>query len=96
MKDFGGKVAVVTGGASGIGKALVGALRDEGAKVVVADVEKAALDAAVDELASGGTAVTGRVTDVSSPESVNALADHVYDEHGACHLLFNNAGVAAP
>jgi NAD(P)-dependent dehydrogenase (short-subunit alcohol dehydrogenase family) len=96
MQNFNGKVAVVTGGASGVGKSLVRALLAEGAKVVVADVEEAALKGAVEELAKGGGEVSAVVTDVSSPDSVNALADHVYDTHGACHLLFNNAGVAAP
>jgi NAD(P)-dependent dehydrogenase (short-subunit alcohol dehydrogenase family) len=96
MKDLGGKVAVVTGGASGIGRALVRALLAADVRVVVGDVEKSALQAAVEELGSGGGTVSGVVTDVSSPDSVSALADEVYDRHGVCHLLFNNAGVAAP
>jgi NAD(P)-dependent dehydrogenase (short-subunit alcohol dehydrogenase family) len=96
MKDFDGKVAVVTGGASGVGKSLVRELLAVGAKVVVGDVEKAALESAVEELGAGGGSVSGVVTDVSSPDSVSALADEVYDRHAACHLLFNNAGVAAP
>jgi len=93
MKDFKDRVAVVTGGASGIGKALVKAFLGEGMKVVIADVEESALKAATDEL--GGN-VTGVVTDVSDPSSVRALADRVFDLHGACHILCNNAGVAAP
>jgi len=95
MESFENRGAVVTGGASGIGKAVVRQLLDAGAKVVVGDVEQGALDAAVRELGTRGE-VTGRVTDVSSEASVNALADAVYDQYGACHLLFNNAGVAAP
>jgi NAD(P)-dependent dehydrogenase (short-subunit alcohol dehydrogenase family) len=94
MQDFQGRVAVVTGGASGIGRALVRALLDEGMKVVVADVEKTALDEAVSELGEGGGEVSGVVTDVSSFDSVKALADQVYERHGACHLLCNNAGVS--
>jgi NAD(P)-dependent dehydrogenase (short-subunit alcohol dehydrogenase family) len=96
MQDFAGKVAVVTGGASGIGKALVRALLREHAKVVIGDVEQKALDAALEELAREGGELRGVVTDVSKPESLQALADEVYATHGACHLLFNNAGVAAP
>jgi len=95
MKDFSGKVAVVTGGASGIGRSLVKELLAAGAKVVIADVEQKALDKVMAEFSAAGD-VMGVVTDVSSPESVNALADKVFDRHGACHLLFNNAGVAAP
>jgi NAD(P)-dependent dehydrogenase (short-subunit alcohol dehydrogenase family) len=62
-------------------------------KVVIADVEAATLEATAKEL--GGT-VTGVVTDVSDADSVQALADRVFAMHGACHILCNNAGVAAP
>ncbi len=95
MDSFQEKVAVVTGGASGIGKALVRQLLAAGAKVVIGDVEQGALDAAVEELSAGGE-VSGVVTDCSSAESVDALAAAVYEKYGVCHLLFNNAGVAAP
>jgi NAD(P)-dependent dehydrogenase (short-subunit alcohol dehydrogenase family) len=93
MQDFEGRVAVVTGGASGIGKALAKAFLAEGMKVVIADVEVSALDAAAREL---GGEVTPVVTDVSDPESVESLAARVYDDLGACHILCNNAGVGAP
>jgi NAD(P)-dependent dehydrogenase (short-subunit alcohol dehydrogenase family) len=93
MKQFEGRVAVVTGGASGIGKALAKAFLGEGMKVVVADVEEPALKAGVEEL---GGEVMGVVTDVSDPASVRALADRVFDVHGACHILCNNAGVSVP
>jgi NAD(P)-dependent dehydrogenase (short-subunit alcohol dehydrogenase family) len=95
MDSFSDKVAVVTGGASGIGAALVRQLLAQGARVVVADVEQAALDRMLTEVADLGEC-SGIVTDVSSPESVDALADAVYEKYGVCHLLFNNAGVAAP
>lgn len=95
LDSYQDKVAVVTGGAGGIGRSLVKELLAAGAKVVVADVEQGALDTVVSELGDGGD-IRGVQVDVSSPESVNALADAVYDAHGVCHLLFNNAGVAAP
>jgi NAD(P)-dependent dehydrogenase (short-subunit alcohol dehydrogenase family) len=94
MRDLTGRVAVVTGGAGGIGRGIVEALLEEGARVVVADVEQPALDAAVGELSAQGD-VRGVLTDVSSFESVDALAAQVFDELGACHLLFNNAGVTS-
>jgi NAD(P)-dependent dehydrogenase (short-subunit alcohol dehydrogenase family) len=93
MKEFKDRVAVVTGGASGIGKALVRAFLKEGMKVVIADVEAAVLEATTNEL---GGDIMGVVTDVSDAASVQALADRVFDTHGACHILFNNAGVSAP
>jgi len=93
MREFRGRVAVVTGGASGIGKALAKACVGEGMKVVIADVEAPALEKTAKEL---GGSVAGVVTDVSDAASVQALADRVFAMHGACHLLCNNAGVAAP
>jgi len=95
MKDFSGKVAVVTGGASGIGRSLVKELLAAGAKVVIGDVEQKALDRVLAEFSGSGD-LTGVVTDVSRADSCEALAEKVYATHGACHLLFNNAGVAAP
>lgn len=93
MKEFRDRVAVVTGGASGIGKAVAKAFLGEGMKVVIADVEEPALKAAAEELGQG---VLGVRTDVSDAASVQSLADRVFDAHGACHILCNNAGVAAP
>jgi NAD(P)-dependent dehydrogenase (short-subunit alcohol dehydrogenase family) len=95
MDSYKDKVAVVTGGASGIGAALVRQLLAAGAKVVIGDVEQGALDKALVELAGSGE-VSGIVTDVSKQESVEAMAAQVFEQYGACHLLFNNAGVAAP
>ena len=91
MHDLNDRVVVITGGASGVGKALAKAFVAEGAKLVIADVEEPALDKAVAEL---GGDVLGVVTDVSSAESVHALADRVFATHGACHVLCNNAGVS--
>ncbi len=96
MKDFQGRVAVVTGGASGIGLALCRAFLGEGMKVVVADVEEPALHKAVHALEATGGEVQGVICDVSKRESLDALADRVYRTFGACHLLCNNAGVSVP
>jgi NAD(P)-dependent dehydrogenase (short-subunit alcohol dehydrogenase family) len=94
LDDLSGKVAVVTGGAAGIGRGITEALLEEGVQVVIADVEEQVLDMAVKELADAGR-VRGVVTDVSSAASVEALASDVFAREGACHLLFNNAGVTS-
>ena len=93
MQELAGKIAVVTGGASGIGFALARAFLAEGMKVVIADVEQGALDRAASELGDDAMPV---LTDVSNPTSVENLADATYEAHGACHVLCNNAGVGAP
>ena len=89
-----GAVAVVTGGANGIGKALVRALLGANATVVIADIEQAVLSATVAELSPLG-AVTGIQTDVTDESSVTALADQVFEQFGRCNLLFLNAGVTS-
>ena len=92
IEDLSGKVAVVTGGASGIGKAICCALLDEGCTVVIADIEQPAIDATIDELTPHGK-VQGIATNVMEFASVDATARQVFESYGACHLLFNNAGV---
>ncbi|MYB08916.1 MAG: SDR family NAD(P)-dependent oxidoreductase [Acidimicrobiia bacterium] len=92
--DVNGMVAVVTGGAGGIGKGIVTALLQRGATVVIADIEADTTDATVAELSDLGS-VSGWPTDVADEASVAALADHVYEAHGRCNLLFNNAGVTS-
>ena len=87
-------VAVVTGGASGIGKGIVGALLRAGATVVIADIEQRAIDETTAELTSLGP-VSGHRTDITDEASVKALADHVYATHGKVNLLYNNAGVTS-
>jgi NAD(P)-dependent dehydrogenase (short-subunit alcohol dehydrogenase family) len=94
MNDLRAKVAVVTGGAAGIGRGIVEALLEEGARVVIADIEAPVLEHTVGELAGSGD-VLGVVTDVSDYASVEALADTVYDKYGTCNILWNNAGVTS-
>ena len=94
ITDLREKVAVVTGGANGVGRGIVEALLEEGARVVIADVEEPVLDRAVSELSDRGE-LTGVRTDVSDFASVETLAKTVFDRYGACHLLFNNAGVTS-
>ena len=89
-----GSVAVVTGGAGGIGKGIAKALLRRGARVVIADIEEPVLKHAVEELSPLGP-VEGVRTDVSDEESVTALADRVFDTYGDCNLLFCNAGVTS-
>ena len=94
MEDLRGAVAVVTGGAAGIGRGIVEALLDEGSRVVIADIEGPVLDRTVEEL-SGRGEVRGVVTDVSDYEAVQHLANVVFSEYGACHVLWSNAGVTS-
>ena len=95
MQDFKGKVAVVTGAASGIGRALAEKCVKEGMRVVLADVEEQALRQAENELKAMGADVLAVRTDVSKAEQVEALAQQAFTTYGAVHLLFNNAGVGA-
>jgi NAD(P)-dependent dehydrogenase (short-subunit alcohol dehydrogenase family) len=93
MRELMGKVAVVTGAASGIGLALASRFGAEGMRVVLADVETAALEEAVARLRADGVAALGVRTDVASAESVVALAARAVEAFGTVHLLCNNAGV---
>lgn len=94
MKDFNGKLAVVTGGASGVGFAIGEALAKQGAKVVLTDIEKDSLENSTALLTNQSLKVSCKVADVSNVESMQALASWCEAEHGPVHLLFNNAGVA--
>lgn len=95
LNDFTGKVAVVTGAASGIGFAMAERFVAEGMKVVLSDIEQGALDKAVARLAEQGGDVFGQVTDVSVRESVFAMADAAFDRYGEVHVLCNNAGIGS-
>ena len=91
--DFEGKVAVVTGAASGIGEACAHALARSGAKVVVADLDEEGGARVADKIAAdGGTASFFKV-DVSKPEQVEAMVSHAVSAHGGLHIAVNNAGI---
>jgi NAD(P)-dependent dehydrogenase (short-subunit alcohol dehydrogenase family) len=91
--DVDGKVAVVTGAASGIGLGMARCFARAGMEVVLADIEQEALDAAVGELAGAGHEVLGVRTDVTQRAEIERLADAAVDAFGAVHVLCNNAGV---
>ncbi|MFX1320462.1 MAG: SDR family NAD(P)-dependent oxidoreductase [Promethearchaeota archaeon] len=93
MKDFKGKVAVITGAGSGIGLALVNKCIKEGLKVVLADIDERASRRVERKLNKAGAEVLTVVTDVSKPKDVDMLAAKTIDTFGEVHLLFNNAGV---
>jgi len=93
VEDLEGKVAVVTGGASGIGRAVATQLAAAGMDVVVADIQQDALDDTVSQLAGAGHRAIGVRTDVSDGASVQSLADAAMAEFGAVHVVHNNAGV---
>ena len=95
MADFAGRVAVITGGASGIGRAIGARFARAGATIVLLDVEQRALAGAVAELRAQGAKASGVICDVAKFESVQAAAREVVSTYGKVHLLFNNAGVGA-
>ena len=94
MDDLNGKVAFVTGAASGIGLALAKALATEGCKVVLADIEAEPLEQAEKEISGSGAEALAVQCDVSDPASVSAAADRAIEAFGKIHILCNNAGVA--
>jgi NAD(P)-dependent dehydrogenase (short-subunit alcohol dehydrogenase family) len=95
MRELAGRTAFVTGGASGIGFALGRAFAEAGMNVMLADIEAAALTAAVDNFCAEGWHVSGVVCDVADPDSVEHAAKTFYEAFGNVHVVCNNAGVAA-
>ena len=93
MREFRGRVAVITGGGSGIGRGLAERCAEEGMKVVIADIEESALFETESILKEKGAEVRAIRLDVSRAEEIMMLADRAMDAFGAVHLLFNNAGV---
>jgi len=93
MKDVHGKVAVVTGAASGIGRGMCESFVEAGMRVVLSDVEQKALELTTQTLRAAGADVHAVVTDVAKPEQVEALAAETLSKYGAVHVVCNNAGV---
>ncbi len=93
MKIFKDKVAVVTGGASGIGRAIAERFGAEGMKLVLADIDQETLDKVVVEFKAKGVEAIGVKTDVTKLEQVESLAKHAVDVFCAAHIIVNNAGV---
>ncbi|MCH8205116.1 MAG: SDR family NAD(P)-dependent oxidoreductase [Candidatus Hydrogenedentes bacterium] len=93
MTDLKGKVAVVTGGASGIGRALAERFAEEGMRIVIADVEQSALERAEAEMTSDGAEVIAIRCDVSKAHDVKMLAEETLKAFDSVHVLCNNAGV---
>ena len=94
MQDLKGKVAVVTGAASGIGNAVATRLAEEGMRVVLADIEEGPLADAEKKLADDGATVLAVPTDVTKGDQVDALAAKTFEAFGTVHVVHNNAGVA--
>jgi NAD(P)-dependent dehydrogenase (short-subunit alcohol dehydrogenase family) len=94
MKDFQGKTAFVTGAASGIGLAMAQAFLERGMNVMLADVEKAALDRALAGLSKHGNRMAGVLCDVSLEAEFQRAARETFDKFGKVHILCNNAGVS--
>lgn len=94
MKHFDGRMAAITGAASGIGRALAKELAIRGAHLALADIDEAGLAQTVAQCEGSGVKVTSQHLDVAARDAVYAWADQVVGDHGKANLIFNNAGVA--
>lgn len=94
MKHFAGRVVVITGGASGLGRAMALRFAREGMRIVLADVNAGDLERTEGELRAAGASAIGVQCDVSKAEDVGALAAKTLQAFGAVHILANNAGVS--
>lgn len=94
MKSFEGKVAAITGAASGIGRALALELGRRGCHLALSDINALGLDETIEEARSSGVRITSQIVDVANRQAVHAWADRVASDHGKVNLVFNNAGVA--
>jgi NAD(P)-dependent dehydrogenase (short-subunit alcohol dehydrogenase family) len=94
MREFEGRTAVITGGASGIGLAFAHRFGREGCRIMLADIERTALDAALDGLRDAGITAFGEIADVADADAVERLAARTAERFGKVHLLCNNAGVS--
>jgi NAD(P)-dependent dehydrogenase (short-subunit alcohol dehydrogenase family) len=95
VQDFSGKVAVITGGASGVGRSLAFAFGRKGAKIAVGDVDRAAMEQVAKDLAADNIEAIVEYCDVTSLDSLNALADAASEKLGGLDLVFANAGIGA-
>ena len=95
MQNFRGRTAVITGGASGIGRAMADRFAKEGMNIVLADIEVGTLERAVEELRAAGVTALGVPTDVGHFEQIEELARRSFEAFGSVHILCNNAGVAS-
>ena len=95
MQNFTDKLAVITGGGSGVGRSLAFALAEAGGRVLIADIDQAALEKTRAALEQAGAQAHARVCDVTDQASLDALAACAFDELGGAHLVFANAGIAA-
>ncbi len=93
MRTLSGRVAVITGAARGIGRAIAEALSEAGCRLALADLDERALEETRAALGRGGRAVSAHVVDVADPAAIEALHGAVLATHGAAHVLVNNAGI---